>query len=156
MAKLALRGCKDNELWGKETQFFYIFFKIDSKTVSLMQEFWSVNFGAVITNHCTKRWSLPWRISSVNATKSVTITEEILNGKVHFLCTADLVTFTEQILNGKLHFLCSEFKVLWIKLVVEKIFIKLRSIKLKKLSHTVLQSSFFETAVNNTAQNWSL
>ena len=25
--------------------------------------------------------------------------------------TADLVTFTEQILNGKLHFLCSDFVV---------------------------------------------
>ena len=64
----------------------------------------------------------------------VTYAEEILNGKLHFLCsvkgsldlipkqetadlvtaetaetaeTADLVTFAEEVLNGKLHFLCS-------------------------------------------------
>ena len=38
-----------------------------------------------------KKWSFPLRISSVNVTKSA---------------TTDLVTFTEEILNGKLHFLC--------------------------------------------------
>ena len=38
-----------------------------------------------------KKWSFPLRISSVNVTKSA---------------TANLVTFTEEILNGKLHFLC--------------------------------------------------
>ena len=36
-----------------------------------------------------KKWSVPLRISSVNV-------------------SADLVIFTEEILNGKLHFLCSE------------------------------------------------
>ena len=41
-----------------------------------------------------KNWSFPLRISSVNVTKSAV--------------PADLVTFTEEILNGKLHFLCSE------------------------------------------------
>ena len=41
-----------------------------------------------------KKWSFPLRISSVNMTK------------LHF--PADLVTLTEEILNGKLHFLCSE------------------------------------------------
>ena len=41
--------------------------------------------------HCTKNWSFPLRISSVNPQ-----------------CSGDLVTFTEEILNGKLHFLCSE------------------------------------------------
>ena len=40
-----------------------------------------------------KKWSFPLRISSVNMTKStgncglVTFTEEILNGKLHFLCS---------------------------------------------------------------------
>ena len=36
-----------------------------------------------------KKWNLPWRISSVNETKSsgnCEFTEEILNGKLHFLC----------------------------------------------------------------------
>ena len=46
--------------------------------------------------HCTKNGSFPSSISSVNVTKS-----EV------FL--ADLVTFTEEILNGKLHFLCCGF-----------------------------------------------
>ena len=40
-----------------------------------------------------KKWSSPLRISSVNVAKQ--------QG------TVDLVTFTEEILNGKLHFLCS-------------------------------------------------
>ena len=43
--------------------------------------------------HCTKKWSFPLRISSVmwpNPQEA-----------------ADLPTFTEEILNGKLHFLCS-------------------------------------------------
>ena len=43
-----------------------------------------------------KKWRFPLRISSVNVTKSanpetanlVTLTEEILNGKLHFLCSA--------------------------------------------------------------------
>ena len=40
--------------------------------------------------HCTKNKVFPLRISSVNVTKFadlVTITEEILNGKLHFLCS---------------------------------------------------------------------
>ena len=44
----------------------------------------------VKTWHCTKKWSFPLRISSVNVTKF-----------------AGLVTFTEKILNGKFHSLCS-------------------------------------------------
>ena len=38
-----------------------------------------------------KKWSFPWKLSSVNVTKSVwpvnvvTFNEEILNGKIHFL-----------------------------------------------------------------------
>ena len=42
-----------------------------------------------------KKWSFPLRISSVNVTK------------LEF--PADLVIFTEEIVNGKLHFLCSAF-----------------------------------------------
>ena len=45
-----------------------------------------------------KKWSFPLRISSVNVTNP----QE----------TADLVTFTEEILHGKLHFLCS----VWVKI----------------------------------------
>ena len=41
-----------------------------------------------------KKWSLPLRISSVNVTKSAE--------------TCGFVTFSEEILNGKLYFLCSE------------------------------------------------
>ena len=40
-----------------------------------------------------KKWSFPLRTFSVNVTKSA--------------ITADLGTFTEEIRNGKLHFLCS-------------------------------------------------
>ena len=29
--------------------------------------------------------------------------------------TADLVTFTEEILNGKLHFFCSAGKLIWLR-----------------------------------------
>ena len=43
-----------------------------------------------------KKWSFPLKSSSVNVTKSP--------------FTADLVTFTEDIFNGKLHFLCSVFR----------------------------------------------
>ena len=43
----------------------------------------------------TQKWSFLLRISSVNVTKSAG--------------NCDLVTFTEDILNGKLHFLCSVF-----------------------------------------------
>ena len=43
---------------------------------------------------CTKKRSFPLRISSGNVT--------ILR------FSADLLTFTEEILNGKIHFLCSE------------------------------------------------
>ena len=48
----------------------------------------------VICETFFEKWSLPLRISSVN-----------VNRKLQK--TADLVTFTEEILNGKLHFLCS-------------------------------------------------
>ena len=41
-----------------------------------------------------KKWGFPLRISSVNVIKS--------------LFTADLVTSIKEILNGKLHFLCSD------------------------------------------------
>ena len=41
-------------------------------------------------SYCTKKWSFPWRISSVNMTKSAgnfTFTEENLNRKLYFLCS---------------------------------------------------------------------
>ena len=100
----------------------------------------SRKYASISDIHCTKNWSFPLRISSVTVTKSagnyaylITFTEEILNGKLHFLCSdtcknnvfdnsffsqcllsmsiwfhANLITLTEQILNGKLHFLCSD------------------------------------------------
>ena len=43
-----------------------------------------------------KKGSFPLTISSVNVTKSTVS------------CVTDLVTFTEEVLNRKLHFLCSE------------------------------------------------
>ena len=48
-----------------------------------------------------KKWSFPLKISSANVTKST--------GSCGFRpqVPADFVTFTEEILNGKLHFLCS-------------------------------------------------
>ena len=49
-----------------------------------------------------KKWSFPLRISSVNVTKS---TDNYVTQ-----VTAGLVTFTKEIINGKLHFLCSETK----------------------------------------------
>ena len=42
-----------------------------------------------------KKWGFPLSISSLNVTKSAG--------------NCDLVTFTEEILNGKLHFLCSDW-----------------------------------------------
>ena len=51
----------------------------------------------MLNQRCTKKWSVPLMISSVNVTKSAV--------------SADLVTFTEEILNGKLHFLCSATKI---------------------------------------------
>ena len=44
-----------------------------------------------------KKWSFPFWTSSINVTKSAV--------------PVDLVTFTEEIGNGKLHFLCSEKQV---------------------------------------------
>ena len=48
-----------------------------------------------------KWWRFPLQISSVNGPDP----QE----------TADLITFTEEILNGKLHFLCSDIWRLWLK-----------------------------------------
>ena len=49
-----------------------------------------------------KKWSFLLRTSSVNVTKSVT--QE----------TVDLITFTEEIVNGKLLFLCNGWTFVWI------------------------------------------
>ena len=43
--------------------------------------------------YAAQRWSFPWRISSINLTKTaylVLFTEEILNGKIHFLCSVKI------------------------------------------------------------------
>ena len=48
-----------------------------------------------------KKWSFLLRISLVNVTKSAE--------------NCGLVTFTEEILNGKLHFLCSERTFIWLR-----------------------------------------
>ena len=50
-----------------------------------------------------KNWSFPLKISSVNVTK--------------FTVSCGFVTFTEEILNEKLHFLCSFVKVLHFNLL---------------------------------------
>ena len=50
-----------------------------------------MTFYTLITMH--KKWRFPLRTSSVNMSK--------------YEVSADLVTFTEEILNDKLHFLCS-------------------------------------------------
>ena len=56
-----------------------------------------------------KKWSFPLWISSVHTTKSAE--------------TADLVTFAEEILNGKLHFLCSAISFFlsgWLSFLLQK------------------------------------
>ena len=64
--------------------------------------------------HCTKKWSFRSRISSVNVTKSglVTFTPEILNGKLHFLCTVwyNMIRWSSQKFPPK-KLLFSQFKV---------------------------------------------
>ena len=60
--------------------------------------FVSRNLGALLQSSLHKKWNLLLRFSSVIVTKSP---------NPQF--PADLVTFTEQIINGKLHFLCSAY-----------------------------------------------
>ena len=50
----------------------------------------------IMRTSLNKSESFPLRVSSVNVTKSA--------------FSLDLATFTEEILNGKLHFLCSAWK----------------------------------------------
>ena len=56
--------------------------------------------------HCTKKWNFPLKIFSVNVTNP--------------RFPADLVTFTEEILNAKIHFFCSalpiQLRLIWISL----------------------------------------
>ena len=61
---------------------------------------------SIIPEALDKKWSFPLRISLVNVPNP------------HF--AADLVLFTEEILNGKLHFLCGE--VSWCEFLVHKVF----------------------------------
>ena len=60
----------------------------------------------ILTLH--KKWWFPLMISLVNVTK--------------FQKTADLVTFTEEILNGKLHFLCSAKNITLMKTILKEAF----------------------------------
>ena len=60
----------------------------------------------ILTLH--KKWWFPLMISLVNVTK--------------FQKTADLVTFTEEILNGKLHFLCSVKNITLMKTILKEAF----------------------------------
>ena len=70
----------------------HIFISIMSKT-GFHWELLSLR-SKILTQTLHEKWSFPWKISSVNVTKSAV--------------SWGLVTFTEEILNGKLHFLCSE------------------------------------------------
>ena len=46
------------------------------------------NLKVFIDDALHKKWSFPLMVSSVNVTKSAgNFTEEILNGKIHFLCS---------------------------------------------------------------------
>ena len=85
--------------WQTQTHFssifrFYNSWKFQKTKVSIGLKW--INSALIETywylTYCTKTWSFPLRISSVNMTKSA---------------DADLVTFTEEIFNVKLHFLCS-------------------------------------------------
>ena len=62
--------------------------KIDVSLFTSEQTFITI---ARQVNITAKKWSFPLRISSVNVTKSAgnwrNLTEEILNGKLHFLCS---------------------------------------------------------------------
>ena len=44
--------------------------------------------------------------------RHIMLTPEFLMNVATFVKTADLVTFTEEVLNGKLHFLCSALDIL--------------------------------------------
>ena len=49
----------------------------------------------VLIKYCTKKWSFPLRILSVNVTK---FTEEILNEKLHFLCNVSFLIFENHLI----------------------------------------------------------
>ena len=93
-------------IWGSYTRllssnnqrsvFFYLFAQVYESAKLLLNLspkhfYWFKTIPGFIS--LLRKWSFPLRISSVNVTKSLEI--------------ADLVTFTEEILVGKLHFLCS-------------------------------------------------
>ena len=79
----------------------------------LTLNFQNFNWRQLFSLH--KKWSFPLRISSVNVTKSA------------FFCrfpafpAFSAVTFTEEILNGKLHFLCNSFQEFWKHLNLKKL-----------------------------------
>ena len=84
----------DSTLW-----IFFFLLKLSSLWVFGEKLFWSckTSFGRIflslkyffwlIVHKHHKKWSFPLRISSVNTADLVTFTEEILNGKLYFLCT---------------------------------------------------------------------
>ena len=87
-----------NEIWKKlkrEIRIYYVRNATKRNANATQRNNWLITgkfvFFLKMTLH--KKWSFPFRISSVNVNNP----QE----------TADLVTFTEEILNGKLHFLCS-------------------------------------------------
>ena len=81
------------------SEFFFFLLKLSSLWVFGEKLFWSckTSFGRIflslkyffwlIVHKHHKKWSFPLRISSVNTADLVTFTEEILNGKLYFLCT---------------------------------------------------------------------
>ena len=72
--------------------FFGEWYTVSKFLTFWLKIFWSLD-QMIYLKIMNKNWSFPLRISSVNVTKSAV--------------PADLVTFIEEILNGKLHFLCS-------------------------------------------------
>ena len=58
--------------------------------------------------------------------------------------TADLVTFTEEIPNGKLHFLCSDYKVFFCKQIRKTTTFKSQQTKkICKIFHAILSIQLF-------------
>ena len=73
------------------------------KPTLLLCSFWLLLGLVKVSLH--KKWSFPLRISSVNVTKSS------VSCGFGPQFPKDLVTYTEEILNGKLHFLCSVISI---------------------------------------------
>ena len=107
---------------------YYVFRKVVALKKSLSRDCFTDSSPDYHQYSLHKKWSFPLRISSVNVTKSA---EESPNSTKE---TADLVTLTEEILNGKLHFLCSD---IYFNRVRIKVFIKPLSYTWKMLRNPV-------------------